>query len=213
MDFEKSKTRENLMRAFAGESQARNRYTFAAEQAREQKLEVVARVFEFTANQELAHAKVFYDALQPSVCRNLTVDGNYPIDLYPDLLGHLRAANHNELQEWEHDYAGFAKIAAEEGFDLISKTFEMIAGIEKTHADRFQRFATLMEQDQLFSSSQEETWMCLNCGQIIHATMAPAQCPVCKHGQDYFIRLPWHPLRGNQTKAVNARIYALCKIK
>ena len=91
-------------------------------------------MFEFTANQELAHAKVFYDALQPSVCRNLTVDGNYPIDLYPDLLGHLRAANHNELQEWEHDYAGFAKIAAEEGFDLISKTFEMIAGIEKTHA-------------------------------------------------------------------------------
>ena len=196
MDFEKSKTRENLMRAFAGESQARNRYTFAAEQAREQKLEVVARVFEFTANQELAHAKVFYDALQPSVCHNLTVDGNYPIDLYPDLLGHLRAANHNELQEWEHDYAGFAKIAAEEGFDLISKTFEMIAGIEKTHADRFQRFATLMEQDQLFSSSQEETWMCLNCGQIIHATMAPAQCPVCKHGQDYFIRLPMAPFAG-----------------
>ena len=80
MDFEKSKTRENLMRAFAGESQARNRYTFAAEQAREQKLEVVARVFEFTANQELAHAQVFYDALQPSVCRTLTVDGTYPID-------------------------------------------------------------------------------------------------------------------------------------
>lgn len=196
MDFEKSKTRENLMRAFAGESQARNRYTFAAEQAREQKLEVVARVFEFTANQELAHAKVFYDALQPSVSRNLTVDGNYPIDLYPDLLGHLRAANHNELQEWEHDYAGFAKIAAEEGFDLISKTFEMVAGIEKTHADRFQRFATLMEQDQLFSSSQEETWMCLNCGQIIHSTTAPAQCPVCKHGQDFFIRLPMAPFAG-----------------
>ncbi len=196
MDFEKSKTRENLMRAFAGESQARNRYTFAAEQAREQKLEVVARVFEFTANQELAHAKVFYDALQPSVSRNLTVDGNYPIDLYPDLLGHLRAANHNELQEWEHDYAGFAKVAAEEGFDLISKTFEMIAGIEKTHADRFERFATLMEQDQLFSSPQEETWMCLNCGQIIHTTMAPAQCPVCKHGQDFFIRLPMAPFVG-----------------
>lgn len=196
MDFEKSKTRENLMRAFAGESQARNRYTFAAEQAREQKLEVVARVFEFTANQELAHAKVFYDALQPSVSRNLTVDGNYPVDLYPDLLGHLRAANHNELQEWEHDYAGFAKIAAEEGFDLISKTFEMVAGIEKTHADRFQRFATLMEQDQLFSSPQEETWMCHNCGQIIHSTTAPAQCPVCKHGQDFFIRLPMAPFAG-----------------
>ncbi len=196
MDLEKSKTRENLMRAFAGESQARNRYTFAAEQAREQKLEVVARVFEFTADQELAHAKVFYDALQPSVSRNLTVDGNYPIDLYPDLLGHLRAANHNELQEWEHDYAGFAKIAAEEGFDLISKTFEMIAGIEKTHADRFERFAALMERDQLFSSPQEETWMCLNCGQIVHSTTAPAQCPVCRHGQDFFIRLPMAPFVG-----------------
>ena len=196
MDLEKSKTRENLMRAFAGESQARNRYTFAAEQAREQKLEVVARVFEFTADQELAHAKVFYDALQPSVSRNLTVDGNYPIDLYPDLLGHLRAANHNELQEWEHDYAGFAKIAAEEGFDLISKTFVMIAGIEKTHADRFERFAALMERDQLFSSPQEETWMCLNCGQIVHSTTAPAQCPVCRHGQDFFIRLPMAPFVG-----------------
>ena len=196
MDLEKSKTRENLMRAFAGESQARNRYTFAAEQAREQKLEVVARVFEFTADQELAHAKVFYDALQPSVSRNLTVDGNYPIDLYPDLLGHLRAANHNELQEWEHDYAGFAKIAAEEGFDLISKTFEMIAGIEKTHADRFERLAALMERDQLFSSPQEETWMCLNCGQIVHSTTAPAQCPVCRHGQDFFIRLPMAPFVG-----------------
>ena len=196
MDLEKSKTRENLMRAFAGESQARNRYTFAAEQAREQKLEVVARVFEFTADQELAHAKVFYDALQPSVSRNLTVDGNYPIDLYPDLLGHLRAANHNEYQEWEHDYAGFAKIAAEEGFDLISKTFEMIAGIEKTHADRFERFAALMERDQLFSSPQEETWMCLNCGQIVHSTTAPAQCPVCRHGQDFFIRLPMAPFVG-----------------
>ena len=200
MDFEKSKTRENLMRAFAGESQARNRYTFAAEQAREQKLEVVARVFEFTANQELAHAKVFYDALQPSVCRNLTVDGNYPIDLYPDLLGHLRAANHNELQEWEHDYAGFAKIAAEEGFDLISKTFEMIAGIEKTHADRFQRFATLMEQDQLFSSSQEETWMCLNCGHVQESLEAPKVCPVCDHDQGYFIRLEMAPYAGGLLK-------------
>ena len=195
MDFEKSKTRENLMRAFAGESQARNRYTFAAEQAREQKLEVVARVFEFTANQELAHAKVFYDALQPSVCSNLTVDGNYPIDLYPDLLGHLRAANHNELQEWEHDYAGFAKIAAEEGFDLISKTFEMIAAVEKTHGDRFGRFADLVENDGLFRSEAGVKWMCLNCGQIIDSTLAPATCPICKHPQGFFIRLGMAPFQ------------------
>jgi rubrerythrin len=196
MDFEKSKTRENLMRAFAGESQARNRYTFAAQFARQKQLEVVARVFEFTADQEKAHAKVFYDALEPSACRNITVDGNYPIDIYPGVMGYLKAANHNELQEWEHDYAGFAKVAEEEGFELISKTFEMIAGIEKTHADRFQTFVQLMERDQLFSSDQEEVWMCLNCGQIIHSTMAPAQCPVCKHGQDFYIRLSMAPFVG-----------------
>ncbi len=193
MDFEKSKTRENLMRAFAGESQARNRYTFAAAQARKQKLEVVARVFEFTADQERAHAQVFYDELAPSVSRNVAVDGNYPIDLGTDVLALLRAARHNELQEWEHDYAGFARTAEEEGFALIGKLFEEIAGIEKTHADRFQTFAQLMEQNRLFSSEKEETWMCLNCGMIIHATTAPARCPVCKHGQDYFIRLPMAP--------------------
>jgi rubrerythrin len=196
MDFEKSKTKENLMRAFAGESQARNRYTFAAEFARQKNLEVVARVFEFTAGQEKAHAKVFYDALKPSDCRNITVDGNYPVDIYPGLMGYLKAANHNELQEWSHDYAGFAQVADEEGFDLIAKTFEMIAGIEKTHADRFQTFAQLMEEDKLFSSDQEEVWMCLNCGQIIHSTMAPAQCPVCKHGQDFYIRLSMAPFVG-----------------
>jgi len=193
MDFEKSQTRENLMRAFAGESQARNRYTFAASQARKEKLEVVARVFEFTADQERAHAKVYYDALKPSAGENITVDGSYPVDLCPDTLGLLKAATHNELQEWEHDYAGFAKVADEEGFELIGKIFEMIAGIEKTHADRFQTFAELLEQDRLFSSPQEEAWMCLNCGQIIHSTTAPAQCPVCRHGQDFFIRLPMAP--------------------
>ena len=194
--FEKSETHRNLLRAFAGESQARNRYTFAAGLAKKQNLQVIEQVFLFTADQERAHAKVFYNYLQSLSGQNIAIDGAYPIDLYPTTLEHLRAAQHNEYQEWEHDYAGFAKIAMEEGFAEIGKTFEMIAGIEKTHADRFQRFATLMEQDQLFSSSQEETWMCLNCGQIIHATMAPAQCPVCKHGQDYFIRLPMAPFAG-----------------
>ena len=196
MDFEKSRTRENLMRAFAGESQARNRYTFAAQQARAQQLEVVARVFEFTASQELAHAKVFYDALQPLAGQSITVDGSYPVDQPPDVLGLLRAAEHNELQEWQHDYAGFAQVAQEEGFQVIGKTFEMIAGIEQTHAQRFARFAQLLEAGQLFSAPGEETWMCLNCGQIVHATMAPAQCPVCRHGQDFFIRLPMAPYVG-----------------
>ena len=108
VDFMDSKTRENLMRAFAGESQARNRYTFAASAARKEKLEAVARVFEFTADQERAHAKVFYDLLLPSAGQNIAIDGNYPIDLSDKTLDLLKAARHNEYEEFEHDYAAFA---------------------------------------------------------------------------------------------------------
>ena len=188
MDFEKSKTRENLMRAFAGESQARNRYTFAAGLAKKKNLQVIEGIFTFTANQERAHAKVFYNLLQSVSGENLRIDGTYPVELYPELLQHLRSAQHNEYQEWDHDYKGFAKAAKEEGFEEISHTFSMISEIEKTHGDRFGRFADLLEQGKLFVSDVEVKWMCLNCGQIIDATMAPAVCPVCKHPQGYFIR-------------------------
>lgn len=193
VEFGKSRTRENLMRAFAGESQARNRYTFAAGYARNEGLAVVSRVFEFTADQERAHAKVFYDLLKESAGQNITIEGNYPVDHFENTLGHLRAAQHNEYQEWEEDYAGFAKVAEEEGFQLISKNFEMIAGIEKTHGDRFGLFADLLEQEKLFAEEGETAWMCLNCGQIVHSTTAPRECPVCRHGQGFFIRLDMAP--------------------
>lgn len=196
MDFEHSRTKTNLMRAFSGESQARNRYTFAAGLARKEHLEVVARVFEFTAGQELAHAKVFYNLLEPSVSCNVTADGNYPIDLYPDVLSHLKAARHNEFQEWEHDYAEFSRIAAEEGYHAAAETFRRIAEIEKTHGERFDRFAGLLEQGKLFVSEGEELWMCLKCGRIIRAAAAPEQCDVCKHGQDYYVRLTMAPFGG-----------------
>lgn len=193
VDFLKSQTRENLMRAFAGESQARNRYTFAASQAKKNRFTVVSKVFEFTADQERAHAKVFYDLLADVAGTTVTVDGTYPVDLAPDTLALLRAAQHNEYQEWEHDYAAFARIAREEGFDLIGHNFEMISAIEKTHGDRFGLFADLLEQDRLFADDREVTWLCLNCGQIIRASVAPNVCPVCRHGQDWFIRLELAP--------------------
>ena len=193
VDFLKSQTRENLMRAFAGESQARNRYTFAASQAKKNSLTVVSKVFEFTAEQERAHAKVFYDFLTDIAGKTVTVDGSYPVDIYPDTLSLLRAAQHNEYQEWEHDYAAFARIAHEEGFDLIGHNFEMISGIEKTHGDRFGLFADLLEQDKLFADDREVAWLCLNCGQIVHASVAANVCPVCRHGQDWFIRLELAP--------------------
>ena len=194
VDFMHSKTRENLMRAFAGESQARNRYTIAASAARKEKLEVVARVFEFTADQEKAHAKVFYDLLLPSAGQNIAIDGNYPIDLSDKTVDLLKAARHNEYEEFEHDYAAFAEIAHREGFDLIGGQFELIAKIEKTHGDRFGQFADWLEQGRLFGGDNNQTvWMCLNCGEIITASMAPQVCPVCRHGQDYFIRLDLAP--------------------
>ena len=194
VDFMKSKTRENLMRSFAGESQARNRYTIAASAARKEKLEVAARVFEFTADQERAHAKVFYDLLLPSAGQNITIDGNYPIDLSDKTLDLLRAARHNEYQEFEHDYAQFAKTAHNEGFDLIGGQFELIAQIEKTHGDRFGLLAELLEKGTLFGEdNHQEVWMCLNCGEIITASLAPQVCPVCRHGQGYYVRLDMAP--------------------
>ena len=194
VDFMKSETRMNLMRSFAGESQARNRYTFAASAARKEKLEAVARVFEFTADQERAHAKVFYNLLLPSAGQNITIEGNYPIDLSDKTLDLLKAARHNEYQEFEHDYANFAKTAHQEGFDLIGGQFELIAEIEKTHGDRFGLFADWLEQGRLFGDGETQTvWMCLNCGAVVTSALAPQTCPVCRHGQDFFIRLDMAP--------------------
>lgn len=193
VSFETSETRLNLMRAFAGESQARNRYTYTAGLAKRKGLEVIQQVFLFTADQERAHGKVFYDLLQPLAGQTLHVDGGYPVDLYSDMLDNLKAAAHNENEEHDTVYSSFSKIAAQEGFDAISHTFSMIAGIEKAHAQRFEYFAKLLAEEKLFVSDVETGWMCLNCGQIIHSTVAPAMCPVCKHGQGYFIRLELAP--------------------
>ena len=191
--FEQSETRLNLMRAFAGESQARNRYTFAAGLAKRQNLQVIQEVFLFTASQEEQHAKVYYDQLAKLSGQNLTVDGAYPVNHYPDLLSHLRAAQHNEYQEWEHDYRAFADTARAEDFPEIAHLFSSIADIEKVHGDRFGQFADLLEQEKLFVSDVACKWMCLNCGLIVESTIAPALCPVCKHPQGFFIRWELSP--------------------
>ena len=191
--FARSETHINLMRAFAGESQARNRYTFAAGIAKKKNLQVIEGIFTFTANQEQAHAKVYYNLLEKCSGQNIKVDGTYPVDIFPDILQHLRAAQHNEYQEWDHDYKGFAKAAKEEGFEEISHTFSMIYEIEKTHGDRFGRFADLLEQGKLFVSDVQCAWMCLNCGYIFEGAAAPKVCPVCQHDQGFFVRLEMAP--------------------
>ncbi len=194
VSFAQSETKKNLLRAFAGESQARNRYTFSAGLAKKNGLHVIEAVFLFTANQELAHAKVFFDQLKPFAGENISIDGNYPLDLYPTVLEHLKAAQHNEYQEYEHDYTGFAHVAKEEGFPEVSHIFSEIARIEKVHGDRFGQFADLLEHDKLFISDVECQWMCLNCGHIVESTRPPQICPVCQHDQGYFVRMemvPW----------------------
>ena len=191
--FEQSQTRVNLMRAFAGESQARNRYTFAAGLAKRKNLEVLQGVFLFTAGQEEQHAKLFYHQMEKLSGTTVQIDGTYPVDIFPDILEHLRAAQHNAYQEYEHDYAQFAQVAKEEGFAEISHLFSGIAAIEQTHGDRFGRFADLMEAGKLFVNEVECKWMCLNCGHIVTSTMAPAVCPICKHPQGFFVRWEMAP--------------------
>lgn len=188
INFRESKTKDNLMRAFAGESQARNRYTFAADIARKAKLPVLERIFLYTANQEKEHAEIFYHYLRGLNGQTITVDGGYPVDLQEDVEGQLRAAMHNEYEEAEDVYRRFMKTAKEEGFHEVAASFQMIAEIEKTHGDRFKKYAGLLERGTLFKEDTEETWICLNCGYIFMGKEVPAVCPSCREEQGYFVR-------------------------
>ena len=193
VDFKNSEIAKNLMRAFAGESQARNRYTIAADQAKKEGLYVVQSVFLFTAEQERAHAQVFYDYLKELKGENIQIDGGYPVDKYDKSLDLLKAARHNEYEEFQDVYQNFGKTAKEEGFAQIADGFFRIGDIEKINGDRFQLFADYLEKNQLFVSEVETGWMCLNCGFAFRGTKAPASCPVCHHEQGYFIRLELAP--------------------
>jgi rubrerythrin len=193
VDFKNSQTKDNLMRAFAGESQARNRYTFAASQARKEHQHVLEAIFRFTADQEKEHAEVFYNHLKDLAGENIQIDAAYPVDLYSDLLQVLKAAQHNEYEEYDPVYKSFGDIAKQEGFGKVAASFHLIAGIEKTHGDRFARFAQLLEEKKLYVSDIETGWMCLECGYVHWGKEAPKECPVCQHDQGYFIRISLAP--------------------
>jgi len=193
MELKDSITKENLLRAFAGESQARNRYDFVAELCREKKLQALAAVFCYTAGQEKEHAEVFYNHLVKGGCENITITANYPIDLAKEPLKLLELAKAHEMDEFNDIYPAFAEKAQEEGFAEIARHFRQIAEIEKVHADRFERFANYLRENKLFVSDAETGWMCLNCGHVLQGTKAPSKCPVCDHDQGYFIRLELSP--------------------
>lgn len=193
IDFKSSETKDNLMRAFAGESQARNRYTFAASQAKKENLYVVSAVFEYTANQEKEHAEIFYNHLRELAGETIHVDGGYPVDITENVAELLKMAQHNEYEEHDPIYKAFGDKAKEEGFSKVAASFHLIAEIEKLHGDRFGRLAKLLEQNKLFISDVKTAWICLNCGYVYEGEAAPEKCPVCEHDRGYFIRFELSP--------------------
>lgn len=172
MELKGSRTEANLMAAFAGESQARNKYTYYASKARKEGYEQIAAIFEETANNEKEHAKMWFKELHggdiPTTAENL-----------------LDAAE-GENYEWTDMYAEFAKVAHEEGFERIAFLFEGVAAIEKEHEERYRKLLKNVEDKLVFSKDGEAIWICRNCGHIVVGKEAPAVCPVCSHPQSFF---------------------------
>lgn len=188
MNLSESITKENLLRAFAGECQAWRRYQFAAAIAKEQKLQVLYFLFNYTSKQEKEHAEVFYNHLKEFTGQEISIKSDYPIDNTNDIMELLRLSAEHEEAEHTTIYKEFGDKAQEEGFTAIANSFHQIATIEQTHSLRFQHYLSLMQGGKLFTSYTPEYFICLNCGHIHHGTSAPQSCPVCSHDQGYFIR-------------------------
>lgn len=200
IEFKQSETKDNLMRAFAGESQARNRYTFAASQAKKEGLPVIEAIFTYTANQEKEHAEIFYKYLQEMAGETIQIDGGYPVDISKDVSKLLRMAQHNEYEEHDSVYKAFEEKAKEEGFNAVAASFHMIAEVEKIHGNRFGRYAEMLEEGKLFVSDVKTGWFCLNCGFVFEGHEAPEKCPVCEHEQGYFIRFTCSPFEDESSR-------------
>ena len=170
MELKGSKTAANLAYAFAGESQARNKYTYFASRARKDGYEQIAAIFEATANNEKEHAKLWFKALGG-------------IGTTPE---NLAAAAAGEHEEWTEMYKNFAAVAREEGFDAIAAQFEGVALIEKRHEERYRKLAANIEKEEVWVKVGENRWECRNCGHVHIGPEAPEICPVCKHPRAYF---------------------------
>ena len=172
MELKGSKTEQNLMAAFAGESQARNKYTYFASKAKKDGYEQIAAIFEETANNEKEHAKMWFKELNGGEVPSTEVN--------------LLAAAEGENYEWTDMYAGFAKVAREEGFNAIAAKFEAVAKIEKEHEERYRKLLKNIEDEVVFSKDEDCIWICRNCGHVVVGKKAPKVCPVCAHPQSYF---------------------------
>jgi len=167
-----TKTEQNLMAAFAGESQARNKYSYYASAAKKEGYEQIAAIFEETAGNEKEHAKMWFKYLHGGSV--------------PKTVQNLKDAAEGEHYEWTEMYAEFAAVAKKEGFDEIARKFAAVAQIEKTHEQRYKALLANIKNDRVFARKEKKVWVCRNCGRIIIGTKAPEKCPVCDHPQAYF---------------------------
>ncbi len=172
MELKGSKTEQNLLAAFAGESQARNKYTYFASKAKKDGYEQIAAIFEETANNEKEHAKMWFKELNGGEV--------------PSTIDNLNAAADGENYEWTDMYEEFAKVAEEEGFTKIAYKFRAVAEIEKHHEERYRKLLKNIEDQKVFSKDGDAIWICRNCGHIVIGKQAPEVCPVCNHPKSYF---------------------------
>ncbi len=178
-----TRTEKNLLTAFAGESQARNRYTYFAKQAKKEGYEQMAFIFEETANHEKEHAKRLFKFLEGG---EVEISAAFPAGVIGTTLENLKAAAHGEHYEQAEMYPSFAAIADEEGFAEIATVFRSIAMAETYHENRYLGLARTIEAGTVFKKAEKMTWRCRNCGYLHHGAEAPAQCPACKHPQAYY---------------------------
>lgn len=186
--LEGTRTLENLMKAFAGESQARMRYTYFASIAKKEGYEQISAIFKETAENEKEHAELFYKHIVKNVDGlpiTVHVDADYPVELR-STLENLKAAATGENEEWTKLYPMFADIAEEEGFKDIANTFRHVAEVERRHEARYLKLAKNVEEGRVFKKEKKVLWKCRNCGYVLEAEEAPEKCPACQHTKSYF---------------------------
>lgn len=178
-----TETEKNLLKSFAGESQARNRYTYFASKAKKEGYEQIAAIFEETANQEKEHAKRFFKFLEGG---DVTIEATFPAGKIGTTLENLMAAAAGEKEEWSEAYPAMADTADKEGFPEIADVWRAISVSEKFHGDRYEALKENIEKGEVFNRVGENEWRCRNCGFVIKAKTAPQECPACQHPQAYF---------------------------
>ena len=178
-----TKTEKNLLASFAGESQARNRYTYFASAAKKEGFEQIANIFLETAENEKEHAKIFFKHLEGG---DVEITAAYPAGVIGDTKSNLEAAAAGENMEWTTLYANFAKIAREEGFLEVAISFEQISKVEKFHESRYRKLIANIAGNEVFKKKTTVKWHCANCGYVHEGPEAPKECPACKHSQSYY---------------------------